>query len=113
MACTVEDCDRILALCRSKQLKCAVTFTHRARVGSMKAKELLDSGVLGRVLHIRSYQVVPDGVRVVPGWQLERQNLGFLFGHGIHNLDALALVQRLRDYQRLRQMPKSDPRDAS
>jgi hypothetical protein len=42
---------------------------------------------MGRVLQMRSYQMVPGGMEVVPKWQLQPEGVGLLFGHGIHNLD--------------------------
>jgi predicted dehydrogenase len=89
MAHTVEACDAILDECESKGLKCSVMFTMRNRIGYVKAKEEIDSGKLGRILEIRSYQVVPDGLNAVPKWQLFPENLGLLFGHGVHNVDAV------------------------
>jgi len=89
MCTRVEDCDAILDVCRAKGLHCGVTFTQRNRIGFVKAKERLDSGALGRVLHIRTYQVVPAGMNVVPKWQMKPENIGLLFGHGIHNFDAI------------------------
>ncbi|HOI45830.1 MAG TPA: hypothetical protein PLX50_09480, partial [Candidatus Aminicenantes bacterium] len=46
-------------------------------------------GRLGRVLQIRTYQIVPDGLASARQWQLLPENLGFLFGHGVHNVDAV------------------------
>jgi UDP-N-acetyl-2-amino-2-deoxyglucuronate dehydrogenase len=89
MAHSVEACDAILDACESHQLKCSVTFTMRNRIGFVKAKEAIDSGRLGRVLEIRTYQVVPNGLKAVPAWQLLPENLGLLFGHGVHNIDAV------------------------
>ncbi len=89
MAHSVEACDAILDACKSRGLKCTVTFTMRNRIGFVKAKEEIDSGKLGRVLEIRTYQVVPDGLKSARGWQLLPENLGFLFGHGVHNIDAV------------------------
>lgn len=89
MACSVDACDAILDTCREKGLKCAVTHTLRRRVGFAKTKTLIESGQLGRVLEIRTYQIVPGGLSAVPAWQMEPANIGFLFGHGIHNFDAI------------------------
>lgn len=89
MAHSVEACDAILDACESRGLKCTVTFTMRNRIGFVKAKEEIDSGRLGRVLEVRTYQVVPDGLKSARGWQLLPENLGFLFGHGVHNIDAV------------------------
>lgn len=87
MACSVEACDAILEACKARGLKCSVMFSHRARVCNAKAKAIIDSGELGRVIHMRSYQIVPGGMEVVPKWQHRPENLGLLFGHGVHNLD--------------------------
>ena len=92
MAHSVEACDAILDACQAKNLRCTVTFTMRNRVGYVKAKEAIDSGRLGRVLEIRTYQVVPDGVKSARAWQLRPENLGFLFGHGVHNIDAVRAI---------------------
>jgi len=89
MATTVEACDAILDGCRAKNLKCSITYTQRYRVGFAKAKEGLDSGALGCVLEIRTYQMVSDGMDVVPKWQMDPSNIGLLFGHGVHNFDAI------------------------
>ena len=89
MATTLEDCDAILDVCREKDLKCSVTFTQRLRVGFAKTFEVLSSGRLGKVQTIRTYQMVPGGMDVVPGWQMQPENVGLLIGHGIHNFDAI------------------------
>jgi UDP-N-acetyl-2-amino-2-deoxyglucuronate dehydrogenase len=89
MAHSVEACDAILEACASRGLKSTNTFTMRNRVGYVKAKEAIDTGRLGRVLEIRTYQVVPDGLKSARAWQLQPENLGLLFGHGIHNIDAV------------------------
>jgi predicted dehydrogenase len=89
MAHSVEACDAILAECAAGGLKSTVMFTMRNRVGYVKAKEAIDSGALGRVLEIRTYQVVPDGLKSARAWQLLPEKLGFLFGHGVHNFDAV------------------------
>ncbi len=88
MTCTVAHCDEIIAACKAKNLRCVVNYTQRARIGNMKAKELIDSGRLGKVKHIRTYQLVPGGMEFSPPWQQTPENVGILMGHGVHNLDA-------------------------
>lgn len=92
MATSVADCDAILEACRQHRVKCSVTFTQRNRVGFAKAKELLDSGRLGKVVEIRSFQIVPNGMNVVPKWQMLEENVGLLLGHGVHNIDAIRVL---------------------
>ena len=89
MACSVEDCDAILAACRARNLRSSVTFTQRYRIGFAQALEALGRGELGRVLEIRTWQLVPEGMGVVPAWQMQPENVGLLLGHGVHNLDAV------------------------
>ncbi len=88
MACSVEACDAILDACKSTGARCAVMFTQRLRTCPLETKKLLDSDKMGRVLHMRSTQLVPNGMEgAVPRWQLEPENVGILLGHGIHNVD--------------------------
>jgi phthalate 4,5-cis-dihydrodiol dehydrogenase len=89
MADSVETCDAILAACREKNLKCAITWTQRNRIGFTKSKELIDSGRLGKVQHIRTTHVVAEGIGNVPAWQRDPANIGTLFGHGVHNFDLI------------------------
>lgn len=88
MACTVDQCDAILEACAARGVHCAVMYTQRFRACPLATKRLVDSGALGRVLHLRSQQIVPEGMETaVPKWQLDPDNVGILLGHGIHNID--------------------------
>ena len=89
MACSVAECDAILAACAENNVRCDITYTQRQRVCNVEMKRLLDSGALGKALHIHNMQVVPDGMKTTPKWQLEPENIGILMGHGIHNLDQI------------------------
>lgn len=89
MACTVAECDAILAACKANNLRCDITYTQRHRVCNTEMKRLIDEGSLGKVRHIHNVQVVPDGMESTPAWQLEKENVGILMGHGIHNIDQI------------------------
>ncbi len=89
MATTVEACDAILAECAKNHLRCEIMFTQRNRVCNIETKRLLDSRALGALLQLRNSQVVPDGMKTTPAWQLQRENVGILMGHGIHNIDQM------------------------
>jgi phthalate 4,5-cis-dihydrodiol dehydrogenase len=89
MAASVADCDRILAACTAHGVRHAVAFGQRERICNKLARELLRSGKVGRLRHMRSFHAVGGGMQAVPRWQLERENVGILFGHGIHNFDAM------------------------
>ncbi len=89
MACTAAECDAILATCAERKLRCDITYTQRQRIVNTEMKRLIDEGTLGRVLHIHNTQVVPEGMKTTPQWQLRKENVGVLMGHGIHNIDQI------------------------
>jgi predicted dehydrogenase len=89
MACTTAECDAILDACKTNQLRCDITYTQRQRVCNTEMKAIIDSGEFGKVNHIRNMQVVADGMKTTPAWQLSKENVGVLMGHGIHNIDQL------------------------
>lgn len=88
MAASVEECDAILAAAREGGVHVGVAFTQRKRVCNLKAKEIIDSGRLGRILHLQGWHVVPEGTSTLPAWQNSKGNVGVLLGHGIHCFDA-------------------------
>lgn len=89
MATTLEACDAIVNESKAQGLKCSVMFTQRNRTGFRAVKDLIDSGRMGRVQQIRTCQMVPNGMNVVPKWQMKPENIGLLMGHGIHNFDLI------------------------
>jgi predicted dehydrogenase len=89
MACTVAECDAILAACGRNGLRCDITYTQRERVVNVEMKRIIDGGTLGKVLHLHNSQVVPNGMQSTPAWQRSPENVGILMGHGIHNLDQV------------------------
>ena len=89
MACTTAECDAILSVCKEQQLRCDITYTQRQRVCNTEMKGIIDSGEFGKVCHIRNMQVVADGMKTNPAWQLSPENVGVLMGHGIHNIDQV------------------------
>lgn len=89
MACTVADCDAILNMCRSAGVTCSISFSQRTRTCNIKAKELIDDGVIGRIRQFQSFALCPTGLAGLPAWQSNAENLGTLFGHAIHNFDQI------------------------
>ncbi len=89
MACSVADCDAIIAACKAAGVKCTIAFTQRSRKCNIRAKELIDRGEIGRVLQIQEYALNATGLVGLPKWQSDAENLGTLFGHAIHNFDRI------------------------
>lgn len=89
MACTVADCDAILAACKAAGAWCTIAFTQRSRNCNLAAKRLIDSGAIGRIRQIQETSLAATGLTGLPKWQSDPENLGTLFGHGIHNFDRV------------------------
>lgn len=89
MACTVAECDAILDACRKNNVQSSIAFTQRMRICNMRAKEIIAAGRIGKVQQIASTQLNGGGVGTLPKWQSSAENLGTLFGHGIHNFDSI------------------------
>ncbi len=89
MASSVADCDRIIKAAEDASVACGISFTQRSRKCNVVAKDILDSGELGRILMIHETHVAPEGIGGLPQWQGTSENLGVLFGHGIHCIDSI------------------------
>ena len=89
MACSVADCDAILAACEVTGVRHSISFSQRTRKCCAKAKELIDEGAIGRILQFQSFALCPTGLDGLPAWQSDPANLGTLFGHAIHNFDQI------------------------
>jgi len=89
MACSVAQCDQIIQACKKAGVFCSIAFTQRSRKCNLKAKKLIDEGEIGRIRQIMEFQFIGGGLTKFPAWQSDKENLGILFGHGIHNFDRL------------------------
>jgi predicted dehydrogenase len=89
MACTVAECDAIIAACKTANVQCSIAFSQRTRKCNVRAKQIIDEGGIGRILQIQEFALVPTGLSGLPKWQSNTENLGTLFGHGIHNFDRI------------------------
>jgi len=89
MAASVADCDAINAAVVQAGVRCAIAFTQRFRKCNVTAKRLIDEGAIGRILHIQEVALNAGGMATLPGWQNTPENLGTLFGHGVHGIDRI------------------------
>ena len=89
MCTTVESCKSLTQLFDKNDLRLMVAFTQRYRGSNLLAKNIIDSGKLGEITMISEWGLVPGGIESYPNWQNAPDNLGTLFGYGIHNLDKL------------------------
>lgn len=89
MACTVADCDAVIEACEKAGVLCSVAFTQRSRICNLSAKDLIEAGRIGPIRQIMEWQLLAGGLAAFPKWQSDRDNLGILFGHAIHNFDRI------------------------
>jgi len=89
MACSVADCDAIIEACQGAGVSCSIAFTQRSRKCNIRAQELIAAGRIGRIRQIMDWQLLAGGLAAFPQWQSDRDNLGILFGHAIHNFDRI------------------------
>jgi predicted dehydrogenase len=89
VAATLGDCHKIEKALRDSGVVCQVAFTQRYRKANEKAKEIIDSGRIGRVLQVFEMQHDWHGLSGLPAWQSQPENIGTLFGHGCHSVDRI------------------------
>jgi predicted dehydrogenase len=89
MAASVADCDRIIAAAASAGVNVMIMFGQRFRKVNTEAHRLIQEGAIGTVRQIHAYALNSGGLASLPAWQSQPENLGTLFGHGIHNIDQV------------------------
>ena len=94
MALSVAECTAIESACRYAGVKLQIGFMRRFDEGFLRAKAVLDSGDLGRVMIIKSTGRGPGG----PGpwmWDLTKSN-GIIAEVNSHDLDSIHWFTRAR-----------------
>ena len=89
MATTVQKCKEIDKAFLRNKLKLMMAFTQRYRKSNYLAYEILQRDELGKIQMVQDWQVLPGGLSNLPEWQQKPENLGVLFGYGVHNIDRL------------------------
>jgi predicted dehydrogenase len=89
MSTSVESCNNLTEVFDQNNLRMMIAFTQRYRESNFRAKQIIDSGKLGEISMISEWGLVSGGMASYPAWQNTAENLGTLFGYGIHNLDKL------------------------
>jgi predicted dehydrogenase len=93
MARTVEECQEMIEACRTNGVKLAIGYMVRFRAHHRKAKELINGGVLGRIIEARAqnhlwYPDIPGAWRQDP----ELGGGGSLADVGSHCIDLLRFL---------------------
>jgi len=89
MATSVQKCKEIDQAFSQHNLQLMIAFTQRYRKSNYLAYEIIQSGELGNIKMAQDWQILPGGLSNLPEWQQKPENLGVLFGYGIHNIDRL------------------------
>jgi predicted dehydrogenase len=89
MAVTVGECDHILDAAQRAKVKLMVMFGQRFRLVNREAHRLIREDVIGKVSAIQAYSLNCGGLAALPAWQSLPENLGSLFGYGVHSIDLI------------------------
>src|SRR5689334_8195972 len=93
MAPTVAECDAMIAACASAGVNLAVVKTERYRKVTLRAKQLIDEGVIGPVRMIRTVSSFPVTLarELFDGrpWMADPRSGGLFMGMATHNADFL------------------------
>ncbi|MCX6624622.1 MAG: Gfo/Idh/MocA family oxidoreductase [Acidobacteria bacterium] len=89
MATSVAGCDAILAATGESNVNVMIMFGQRFRTVNREAYRLIQEGAIGRVTQLSCYSLNGGGLGSLPPWQSQPENMGTLFGHGVHNIDLV------------------------
>jgi len=93
MAPTVAECDQMIAACAAAGVNLGVVKTERFRKITQKAKELIDTGVLGPLQMLRTVSAFPlplsKSLFEDRSWMSDPRSGGLFMGMASHNTDFL------------------------
>jgi predicted dehydrogenase len=91
MAMSLEQCDAILAAREASQKVLQMGFVCRYSPAAMRAKECIDSGAIGEVLHVQATLLRQRGIPGLGGWftTKARSGGGCLIDIGVHLIDLV------------------------
>ena len=95
MAITVEDCDRIIATCDECEKRLMVISQMREKPDIIRAKEIIDSGKLGKIvlcnLQMKYYRS-PEYYKGSWRGTKEMDGGGALMNQGVHGIDIISYL---------------------
>jgi predicted dehydrogenase len=92
MGTSVADCDRILAAVEKAGVRLMIMYGQRFRDCNIEAHRLVREGAIGTVQMIEEKQLAVGGLKSLPPWQSQQENVGILIGHGVHNIDRIRWI---------------------
>jgi phthalate 4,5-cis-dihydrodiol dehydrogenase len=93
MAMSMEECDRMLAAARAADRLLAVGLTHHFHPVPAAARDLVQSGRLGRLVWATETQYSQRRLGSNPAWLFDRaEGGGQLLANGVHFIDRLMML---------------------
>lgn len=96
MAPSVAQCDQMITACRSAGVKLAVVKTERYRALTMRAKQLIDEGAIGKVWMVRTVSCYPisfgEMIYTSRPWYGDPAGGGLFMSIATHNADLLSWI---------------------
>ena len=92
MAASIAECDRILDAVNKAQVKLMIMFGQRFRICNIEARRLVQSGAIGKVKMISELILASGGLKSLPPWQSQPENVGSFLGHAVHNIDRIRWI---------------------
>ncbi len=93
MAATVAACDRMIEACRAARVNLAVVKTERYRGLTIRAKQLVEEGRIGRIRMMNTVSMFPENVgrdlHATRPWFSHPDSGGLFMGMASHNADTL------------------------
>ena len=105
LAHTITDCDKIIQVCKNKNVKLKLYENFRFYPPFIKAKELLENGIIGELLNFRINTIAPGGPAMNVdlkslSWRRKFETCGggpWIYDDGIHKFSlALWLMNQER-----------------
>ncbi len=91
LATKLEDAQNLLRIAEENRLRLMVNMTHRFYPPLLRAKELLQQGVIGQVISVRDYYMEGITRSEFPAWFFDPE----LAGGGVAMTDSIHLVDRV------------------
>lgn len=98
MASSLAECDRMIAAQDESGRRLSIISQNRFRTPSMKLKQLLDSGVAGKVLHAQVDSLWWRGQSYFDLWwrgTWEKEGGGCTLNHAVHHIDMMTWMMGL------------------
>lgn len=95
MACTVAECEAMIAACEAAQVPLHVAYYRRFYPKFQAAKRLIDAGGIGRPVSVTLQMAKPKGRTVDPlPWRLQPEisGGGLFMDTGVHRLDIILFL---------------------